>query len=299
MWLILLHAPPAPFVPEEWHGKQICRDGRLLQRRPRPDVDEVLAPIRALGDPIVDLLRSSRTPSSSRSSTRASPRGMHYYWKTEYLAELSDGLLSTLRDAVRRVPDPGGASSASSISAGRSTSTTRTTGPSATGTPASSSACTACGSPTSRTPSTFRQWVRDAWERVRPFSTGGTYINFQTADEGDDRIRRRLREELRAPRAGQGGVRPGQPVPREPEHPAGGLTAESSADMTDTRILIVGAGIAGLAAARTLARAGFSAEVVEREPAWGEAGTGIYLPGNAARALRALGLEQAVSSEES
>jgi len=60
------------------------------------------------------------------------------------------------------------------------------------------------------------------------------------------------------------------------------------------RILVVGAGIAGLAAARTLARAGFSAEVVEREPAWAEAGTGIYLPGNAARALRALGLEQAV-----
>jgi 2-polyprenyl-6-methoxyphenol hydroxylase-like FAD-dependent oxidoreductase len=64
--------------------------------------------------------------------------------------------------------------------------------------------------------------------------------------------------------------------------------------MTETRILVVGAGIAGLAAARTLARAGLSAEVVERQPAWGEAGTGIYLPGNAARALRALGLEQAV-----
>jgi FAD-dependent urate hydroxylase len=60
------------------------------------------------------------------------------------------------------------------------------------------------------------------------------------------------------------------------------------------RILVVGAGIAGLAAARTLARAGLSAEVVERDRAWREAGTGIYLPGNAARALRALGLDQAV-----
>jgi berberine-like enzyme len=35
----------------------------------------------------------------------------------------------------------------------------------------------------------FRQWVRDGWKRLRPFSTGGNYINFQTADEDDDRIR--------------------------------------------------------------------------------------------------------------
>jgi FAD-dependent urate hydroxylase len=61
----------------------------------------------------------------------------------------------------------------------------------------------------------------------------------------------------------------------------------------DGRILVVGAGIGGLAVARALARGGFSAEVVEREPAW-EGGTGIYLPGNAARALRALGLERAI-----
>jgi 2-polyprenyl-6-methoxyphenol hydroxylase-like FAD-dependent oxidoreductase len=60
------------------------------------------------------------------------------------------------------------------------------------------------------------------------------------------------------------------------------------------RILIVGAGVAGLGAARALAGAGFAPELVEREPAWGDAGTGIYLPGNAARALRALGLERDV-----
>ncbi len=60
------------------------------------------------------------------------------------------------------------------------------------------------------------------------------------------------------------------------------------------RVLIVGGGIAGLAVARTLARASFAAEVVEREPAWDGEGTGIYLPGNASRALRGLGLHQAV-----
>jgi FAD/FMN-containing dehydrogenase len=55
VWLLLINAPPEPFVPEEWHGKRICAmvvcySGDLAQ------TDEVLAPIRDLGDPLVDLM---------------------------------------------------------------------------------------------------------------------------------------------------------------------------------------------------------------------------------------------------
>jgi hypothetical protein len=35
----------------------------------------------------------------------------------------------------------------------------------------------------------FKAWVRSAGERLRRFSTGGNYVNFQTADEGEARIR--------------------------------------------------------------------------------------------------------------
>jgi FAD-dependent urate hydroxylase len=66
--------------------------------------------------------------------------------------------------------------------------------------------------------------------------------------------------------------------------------------MDRRRVLIVGGGIAGLALAPILARTGDEVEVVERERAWRPAGTGIYLPGNAARALRAFGLEAQVAS---
>ena len=57
------------------------------------------------------------------------------------------------------------------------------------------------------------------------------------------------------------------------------------------RILVVGAGIAGLAAARSLRVAGFRPDVVEELPATMTPGAGIYLPGNASRALRLLGLD--------
>jgi FAD-dependent urate hydroxylase len=57
------------------------------------------------------------------------------------------------------------------------------------------------------------------------------------------------------------------------------------------RILVVGAGIAGLAAARGLRIAGFRPDVVEELPATTVPAAGIYLPGNATRALRRLGLD--------
>jgi FAD-dependent urate hydroxylase len=57
------------------------------------------------------------------------------------------------------------------------------------------------------------------------------------------------------------------------------------------RILVVGAGIAGLAAARGLRVAGFRPDVVEELPATTVPGAGIFLPGNAYRALRQLGLD--------
>lgn len=61
------------------------------------------------------------------------------------------------------------------------------------------------------------------------------------------------------------------------------------------RVLIVGAGVAGPAATRTLRSWGAAVEVVEVRPGPATAGTGIYLPGNAVRALDAVGLGDAVT----
>ena len=61
-------------------------------------------------------------------------------------------------------------------------------------------------------------------------------------------------------------------------------------------VLIVGGGIGGLCLAAALRRRDIASEIVEREPAWTTVGAGISFYPNGVRALRQLGLDDAVVS---
>jgi 2-polyprenyl-6-methoxyphenol hydroxylase-like FAD-dependent oxidoreductase len=58
--------------------------------------------------------------------------------------------------------------------------------------------------------------------------------------------------------------------------------------------IVAGGGIAGLASAVALAKAGWQATVLERAPAFGEVGAGLGFTSNGMAALAALGVEEAV-----
>jgi FAD/FMN-containing dehydrogenase len=187
VWLILLRAPAAPFVPERFHGELICAMAVCFSGD-LEHVDQATAPIRALGDPVVDLLRAQPYCEVQSYLDETEPKGLHNYWRTEYLAELGDGLLSTLRELAADCPIPmaqfgllhlGGAVGERSVDDG------------AVGNRDARFACGVLGQwqPDEPCAAAFEQWVRDAGERVRPFSTGATYINFQMSDEDQDRIR--------------------------------------------------------------------------------------------------------------
>jgi 2-polyprenyl-6-methoxyphenol hydroxylase-like FAD-dependent oxidoreductase len=65
------------------------------------------------------------------------------------------------------------------------------------------------------------------------------------------------------------------------------------------RVLIVGGGLSGTAAALSLQREGIDVEVIEREPVWGAVGTGITLMSPALRALQQLGVLEKCLAEGS
>ena len=187
VWLMFLRAPAAPFVPEAWHGERLCAMA-VCHSGDAGDRDTALAPIRALGDPAVDLLEEQPYTQVQSYLDDTEPKGHHYYWRSDYLAELSDDLLAAMRELFAACPIPGAelgllhlggalndrASDDGAVGNRDARFVIGTTGMWEPGEPEADA---------------FREWVRDAGERLRPFSTGGSYINFQTADEGEQRVR--------------------------------------------------------------------------------------------------------------
>ena len=103
-WLLLIKAPPRPSFPPSGTGKIcgmcICYSGDLAR------TEEIMAPIRALGDPVVDLLADMPYTQVQSYLNDTAPKGMHYYWRTGYLAQLDDELLANMRDVFADCPIP-------------------------------------------------------------------------------------------------------------------------------------------------------------------------------------------------
>ena len=64
----------------------------------------------------------------------------------------------------------------------------------------------------------IRSWARDYWMALHPHSSGGAYVNFMMADEGDERVRATYGGNYERLARVKQQVRPGEPLPRESQH---------------------------------------------------------------------------------
>ncbi|MGH2687843.1 MAG: FAD-binding oxidoreductase, partial [Actinomycetota bacterium] len=178
-------APDAPFIPQAWHGKLVigmlaCHTGNS------PEKD--LAPIRAFGNPIADVIVRKRYVEQQSMLDATQPKGMHYYWKSEFLPGLSDELLETYRQQAAAVASP--MSQAVIFQLGGALAD-QDPGATSFANRDASYIFIAQGSwsPSSPGADHHLAWVLTAWGHVRPHSTGGNYVNVQTFDEDDSRVR--------------------------------------------------------------------------------------------------------------
>ena len=178
-------APPAPRLPKEMHGEPIvavlaCHTG------PPEEGEEAVAAIKGFGEPVGDVIGCRPYAQMQSLLDATQPRGRRYYWKSEYLARIEPELCEKVVEHARSIRSPhssvilfqiGGALNAFDEDA----------------------------SPTGNRDARFVVniaaaweranddavnvgWARAAWRDMRSFSTGGTYVNFLTQDEGPERV---------------------------------------------------------------------------------------------------------------
>ena len=185
-WFVMRQAPPLPFLPPQWHGKEIlalamCYAGDVAEG------ERIAKPLREFGQPIADVVGPMPYAAWQTILDPLLTPGARNYWKSHDFASLSDGLVDVLVDHARRIPDPqteiacaqlGGAVGRVSREA---TAYNHRDGQYVLNVhgrwadPSKDEACIG--------------WARDLWKAAAPFSTGSVYVNFLTQEEGGDRVR--------------------------------------------------------------------------------------------------------------
>jgi FAD/FMN-containing dehydrogenase len=103
IWAVLRKAPPLPFLPKEVHGTEIlvfavCYVGDTSR------ADEALAPLRALGEPIADVIGVQPYAAWQTAFDPLLTPGAFNYWKSHNFTALSDGLFDILTEYVGTLP---------------------------------------------------------------------------------------------------------------------------------------------------------------------------------------------------
>ncbi|HEX2134917.1 MAG TPA: FAD-dependent oxidoreductase, partial [Microvirga sp.] len=98
-------APPMPFLPPEQYGKPIL-GLVLVWAGDTAEGQKAIAPLRTIGAPIADVVRPVPYLALQSMLDGGAPHGMHYYWKSHRLPNLSDEVIDALVARVESTTSP-------------------------------------------------------------------------------------------------------------------------------------------------------------------------------------------------
>ncbi|RUW77390.1 MULTISPECIES: FAD-binding oxidoreductase [unclassified Mesorhizobium] len=148
--------------------------------------ESVIAPLMQFGSPIDSRLQAVPYLQIQSAGDSLFPRGRRYYWKAQFLREISDGAIEALLGSYARAPNH------SSLLVFQQVGGAIARVPASHSPYANRDAALDCfpiaiwDNPADDEANI--RWARELWNAVRPFSTGGVYAN-NLGDEGDERVR--------------------------------------------------------------------------------------------------------------
>jgi len=182
---VLRIAPPAPWLRADVHGKLIvvlfvCYSGPVDEGATK------VAPIKAFGAPVGDVLQRRSYVSQQSILDATQPKGRRYYWKSEFLPGLSSELLAKVIDNAKRIVSPHSGIVLFPIDGALKQLPEDHSSVGNRDAAVVLNITASWESP--EEDATNIEWARTSWQDMRRFSTGGTYMNFMTEDEGAERI---------------------------------------------------------------------------------------------------------------
>jgi FAD/FMN-containing dehydrogenase len=181
--LVLWHLPPDPALPRELHGRNVCMNAAVYAGDPA-DAAPVLEPFATLGTPVVDMSGVQPYLAVQSSFDPLAPAGGRYYFKSHFMDALTDEAIAELLACDRERP------------ASKAIVVIRTMGgaidrlaPDATAFAHRRARFNLSIDGLWTEPADDALvigWCRRAWERMRPFATGGVYVNFAGFDGEPD-----------------------------------------------------------------------------------------------------------------
>jgi len=180
-WAVLRKAPPLPFLPAEFHGKEVLVLAVCAIGDPRT-AEKAVAPLRALGKPIADIVGPMPFAAWQSIFDPLLTPGARNYWKSHSFRNLDDGLIDVALDATRSLP-----TDESEIFIVHLGGAVNRVPADATAYPHRDIDFVVNIHARWRAPeqdAALIAWARRMFDAAAPFATGGVYVNFMPGDEG-------------------------------------------------------------------------------------------------------------------
>ncbi len=185
-----LTVPPGPPFPEHLHLKKMC--GIVWSYTgPVDKGEEVFKPIRAFKKPALDFVGPIPQPVLQSLFDGLLPPGLQWYWRADFVNELSDEAIEKHLPFGESMPTPLSTMHLYPINGAASRINNKDTAWSYRD---STWAMVIVGiDPDPANSEKITTWTKAYWEALHPYSAGGAYVNFMM-EEGEDRVKATYRE---------------------------------------------------------------------------------------------------------